>query len=320
MELQRGPTPTLSGPLIQRFRESPVSGWPKPSRTAILAAFIAALLVAGASCSTSAGSNEPSATPAGGADSEQDLISRDGWGELFDDAGVSGTFALREVGSQITMVWNADRASEPRLPASTFKILNSLIILETGILPDTETVVPWDGVERNVTAWNQDHSLRTGIGVSAVWAYQDLARQVGEERMLEWVTRASYGNMDIGGGIDEFWLRGELRISPLEQLDFLEDFANRELPFQPEVMSAVADILIREQGDGWTWSHKTGTTLAEDPDLGWLVGITEHEGRTFVFAMNLDLEPLTKVDTQLDSQVRQNIAREILAREGALPS
>ena len=83
--------------------------------------------------------------------------------------------------------------------------------------------------------------------------------------------------MDIGGGIDEFWLRGDLRISPLEQLDFLEDFAKRELPFQPEVMSAVADTLIREQGDDWTWSYKTGTTLGENPELGWLVGLTEHE-------------------------------------------
>lgn len=282
----------------------------RPSHAAIVLVLAGASLLGSAGCSASTD----------GGNSEPDLISRDGWGEVFDDAGVVGTFALREVGSSVTMVWSADRASEPRLPASTFKILNSLVILETGVLPDTETVVPWDGIERDIAAWNQDHSLRSGIKVSAVWAYQDLARRVGEERMLEWVTRSGYGNMDIGGGIDEFWLRGELRISPLEQLDFLEDFVNQELPFRPEVLAAVADILIREQAGTWRWSHKTGTALVEGPDLGWLVGITENEGRTFVFAMNLDLEPVSKVETQLDPQVRQTIAREILTREGALPS
>ncbi len=127
----------------------------------MMVAFVGALLFAGASCSDSAGGDDSSSSPAGGADFEQELISRDDWGELFEVAGVTGTFALREVGSSITMVWNADRASEPRVPASTFKILNSLVILETGVLPDTETVVPWDGIERDVAAWNQDHSLRT---------------------------------------------------------------------------------------------------------------------------------------------------------------
>ncbi len=288
-------------------------------------AFVGALLLA--ACSTSAVNDGPSATPvsdssvktpASGADLEESLTERVDWGSSFEDSGVTGTFVLREVGSSDTMVWNPDRASESRLPASTFKIFNSLVILETGVLPDTETMVPWDGIERDIFEWNQDHSLRSGIEVSAVWAYQDLSRQVGEERMLEWVTRAGYGNMDIGGGIDEFWLSGDLRISPLEQLEFLEGLAGRELPFRSEVMDAVAEILVREGADDWKWSYKTGTTFGQDPDLGWLVGITEYEGRTFVFAMNLDVG--REVDTQLEPQVRQNIAREILVSEGALPA
>ncbi len=243
----------------------------------------------------------------------------DAWGTVFEEAGVTGTFSLREVGSTHTRVWNADRAAEARRPASTFKILNSLIVLQTGVLPDTETSVPWDGVERSVPEWNRDHNLRSGIEVSAVWAYQQLARQIGSERMLEWVTMADYGNKNIGGGIDEFWLRGDLRISPLEQLDFLEALATRELPFNTDVMAAVADILVRERGQNWTWSHKTGTALVEEPDLGWLVGLTRHAEQTFVFAMNLDLENGGSLGGQVDPQLRQNIAREILILEGALP-
>ena len=241
------------------------------------------------------------------------------WGRWFDDAEVRGTFVLKEVGSDTVMVWNEERAAEPRRPASTFKILNSLIILESGTLAGVDEIVVWDGVDRGIPAWNRDHSLRSGIEVSAVWMYQHLAREVGEPTMQDLVDQAGYGNADIGGGIDRFWLDGDLRISPLEQVDFLERFVQARLPFREEAIASVADILVREEGPGWTWSHKTGTALAEDPDLGWLVGTTAWDGRAFVFAMNLDLESRTSVETQLDPQVRQVLARRILEAAGALP-
>ena len=48
---------------------------------------------------------------------------------------------------------------------------------------------------------------------SVVWYYQELARRVGPERMQKWVTAFRYGNEDISGGIDRFWLESALRIS-----------------------------------------------------------------------------------------------------------
>lgn len=249
-----------------------------------------------------------------------DVDERDDWGEVFAEEGVVGTFALREVGASMTAVWDPTRASTPRLPASTFKILNSMIILQTGVLSDVDEVVEWDGVQRSVPEWNRDHSLRTGIEVSAVWAYQELARRVGDDAMASWVDEAGYGNRDIGGGIDQFWLRGDLRISPFEQLDFLERMVTGDLAFDDEVVGQVCEIIVRDQGDGWTWSHKTGTALGEEPPLGWLVGTAENDGRTWVFAMNLDLDGVDGPSGQLDPLVRQRIARTILEAEGALPT
>ncbi len=293
---------------------------PKPLRYQILAVAVTPLVVLGTGCARSPGTGKRASSTTAATVSEQVVEAREEWGAVFADANATGTLAMREVGSDTTMVWSVESATEPRLPASTFKILNSLIVLETGVLPDAETVVPWDGVERDVTVWNQDHCLRTGIEASAVWAYQELAREVGRERMQQWVTRADYGSHDIGDSIDQFWLSGDLRISPLEQLDFLERLSLRELPFRTEVQDSVSEILVRESGDDRTWSHKTGSVPGEDPNLGWLVGMSEHDGRTFVFAMNLDLESVTGVAGQLDPRVRQNITREILRGEGALPS
>lgn len=247
-----------------------------------------------------------------------EIIERGEWGQIFEDENVVGTFAVREVGSGDTFVWDSDRVERRELPASTFKILNSMIILQTGVVADVDELVAWDGVRREIEAWNQDHSLRSGIEVSAVWMYQELARAVGEDRMAEWVTAAGYGNANIAGGIDQFWLRGDMKISPLEQLDFLEQMVAGDLPFDPGVVADVTEIIIREQGDGWSWSHKTGTTPTAQPALGWLVGTTENDDRSWVFAMNVDLES-TEPGTPIDPQVRQTVSRRILEDLGALP-
>ncbi len=241
------------------------------------------------------------------------------WAELFDKYGVEGTFVLRKLGEDQLRIHNSARAEEAMIPASTFKILNSLIALETGAVDSVDEVIPWDGVDRSIDAWNRDQTLRSGIAVSAVWAYQELARRIGEEQMAEWVTAAGYGNADIGGPIDEFWLRGELRISAVEQVNVLARLLRDELPFSVEHQAAVREILVQDEGDGWTFGYKTGTALSTEPVLGWLVGYTEYNGSTWVFATNLDLGGSANLDEQIDPLVRQQLARAILAAEGALP-
>ncbi|MDW3216990.1 MAG: penicillin-binding transpeptidase domain-containing protein [Acidimicrobiales bacterium] len=250
---------------------------------------------------------------------EPSLVEEPDWANLFEEHGVEGTFVLREIGDTTIRVHDPARARRAEIPASTFKILNSLIALETGVVADVDTAIDWDGVERSVAAWNRDHSLRTGIEVSAVWLYQEIAREVGSVRMAEMVDAADYGNADIGGPIDEFWLRGALRISPVEQIDFLARLVTGDLPFDLAHVDAVREILVRESGPGWVWAHKTGTALAAEPVLGWLVGFTEYEGREWVYAMNLDLGTID-LPEEIEPEVRQLVARSILERAGALPA
>ena len=245
---------------------------------------------------------------------------RPNWGTVFEAEGAVGTIAVHRVGSDRIEVYDEARATTPRIPASTFKILNSLIILETGAMPDVDTEMAWDGVDRGIEIWNRDHSLRSGIEVSAVWLYQALAREVGTSRMAELVSEVGYGNTDIGVEIDRFWLDGDLRIDAIEQVEFLTRLVTDDLPFRAEVTASVRDILVRQSGDGWSWSHKTGTSLSSTPNLGWLVGTTHHGDEHWVFALNIDLEPVNDVGSQLDPQARQRIARKILEQVGALPT
>ena len=83
---------------------------------------------------------------------------------------------------------------------------------------------------------------------STVWVYQQFAREIGEVREKEYLTRIQYGNADLSGGVDRFWLDGALRISAMEQVDFLRKLYRNELPFKVEHQRLVKDIMIVEAG------------------------------------------------------------------------
>jgi beta-lactamase class D len=116
------------------------------------------------------------------------------------------------------------RAKERFLPASTFKIFNSLAALESGVIKDQDEIIKWDSIPRGWEKWDMDHNLRSAIKYSAVWFYQELARRIGEEKMRSYINKTGYGNKNIEGGIDLFWLQGELKISAMEQIEFLKKF------------------------------------------------------------------------------------------------
>lgn len=172
------------------------------------------------------------------------------------------------------------------VPASTFKILNSLVSLETGAVDDESEVVEWDGVDRGWSEWNRDHDLASAFRHSAVWVYRKLARRVGRDRMARWVRRAEYGSGEIGPEVDRFWLDGPLTISPEGQVRFLRRLARDDLPFSPGVMETVRRIMVEEEGPGWVLRAKTGWGRPEDGDeVGWKVGWVERDGRRFFFAV-----------------------------------
>jgi beta-lactamase class D len=205
----------------------------------------------------------------------------------FEALGAVGAFVLRDDAGERQVVYNPERVRSRFLPASTFKILNSLIALETGVLADEHETIAWDGVDRG-DWWNGDMDMAKAFQRSAVWFYQQVARRVGEQRMREWVERVGYGNRDIGGGIDRFWLEGDLRISPEEQLDLVQRLYRGELPFSPRSQAIVRRVMRMEEGDGYVLSGKTGWARSEGVHYGWLVGWVEREGNTYFFVTQIE--------------------------------
>src|SRR4030088_761482 len=217
---------------------------------------------------------------------------RDGLARHFTDEGTVGTFVGYKIDDYLIIASDTDRSGQAFLPASTFKIPNSLIALETGVVGDPDKdIFKWDGVKRSIEAWNQDHTLRSAIAASAVPVYQEIARRIGQERMQRYVDLFEYGNRNIGGGIDQFWLTGDLRIDPVQQVDFVDRLRRGVLPVSKRSQDLVRDILpVTKVGDA-NIHPKSGLLGAEvgRPSLGWMVGLAEKDSAQTVFALNMDI-------------------------------
>jgi beta-lactamase class D len=196
-----------------------------------------------------------------------------------------GTAVILDLNTSKRTIYGDARADERLFPCSTFKILNSIISLDTEAVKDENETIKWDGVVREYPAHNRDHNMRSAIGVSAVWFYQELAKRVGSGMMQVGVTAAEYGNMDTTHTLTDFWLGdGSLKISANEQVDFLSRMMSGKLPFSARAVAVTKDIMILEKSKKYTFGGKTGSCGG----VGWFVGFVEEpSGDTTLFAFNI---------------------------------
>lgn len=209
----------------------------------------------------------------------------------------AGAFVLYDLKRDKYLRYDEARCRERFSPFSTFKIPNSLIGLDTGVIADAEFRIKWDAKkypahDRDTlpfSAWWQDQTLRTAIKRSVVWYYRELALKVGERRMKEYVNRLDYGNEDASGPLNNFWLNSTLKISADEQVEFLKRLYKEELPVSKRSIAIVKEIITLEETPGYKLSGKTGGgPLGEKRFLGWFVGYLETKENTYLFATEIE--------------------------------
>lgn len=220
--------------------------------------------------------------------------------QLFHAAGVQGTFVLYDVTAQRLIGHNQARANTQFVPASTFKIPNTLIGLSVGAVKTVDDVLPYGGKPQPFKAWEKDMSLREAITLSNVAISQELARRIGLERMRDNVSRMDFGSGEIGTVVDAFWLVGPLKISAIEQTQFLARLAQEALPFPKNLQASVREIIRLEQGGNWTLYGKTGWGTTPNPGVGWWVGWVQEDGRVYAFAVNIDMQDATDASKRVE--------------------
>jgi beta-lactamase class D/D-alanyl-D-alanine dipeptidase len=226
---------------------------------------------------------------------------------FFDEAGVTGGIYIYDLNKNKYTVYDRQRMDTGFVPASTSKIIHSLIFLDSGAIADENETLKWDGVRRSVEAWNQDQNLRSALKVSAVWFYTEVSKRVGQEKMQKYYDAARYGNRNTNGFGTDYWNNGSLRITPREQIEFLVKFYQNRLPFSPQVIAVVKDIMTEEKTGKYTLRAKTGWSDAYTPQVGWWVGYVERaNGEVYFFATEID------INKNEDAARRKEITRSIL--------
>jgi beta-lactamase class D len=255
-----------------------------------------------------------------GVEANAQWLEREDWAATFDQAGVAGTIAVLDLrqGEARRLVHDAERAQRRFSPASTFKVPHALFALDAGVVRDEFQVFEWDGEKRWLEAWNRDQNLRSSMRNSVVWVYQKFAREIGEAREREYMEKINYGNADPSGGIERFWFEGNLKISAIEQIDFLRRLYHHELPFAVDHQRLVKDLMINEAANEWTreWilRAKTGWSTSSEPGIGWWVGWVEWPEGPVFFALNIDMPNGIN-----DTAKRKSITRDVLRSIAALP-
>lgn len=239
--------------------------------------------------------------------------------KYFDDNKVDGCFTLLNNADGKVTVYNMALDTQRFTPASTFKIVNSLIGLQTGRITNDTMLIKWDGQVRvfpggdTAKDWNKDMNMTEAFKVSSVPYYQEVARRIGKDTMQAWIDSLGYGNRNTSGPVDSFWLNNVLKVSPDEQLGLVKRLYFDQLPFRKSVHEMVKGVMLQEDNTAYKLSYKTGWGFSEDGNaLGWVVGWIEENKHvyffvTFVKAPDKD----TKINT-----VRMNITKSILKQYG----
>jgi beta-lactamase class D len=226
--------------------------------------------------------------------------------------GVEGTMAISSLENNTNYIHNKSRANKRLSPASTFKIPHSLIAIDSQVLNNQYEKIKWDGEARFLDSWNKDQNLQSAFKSSCVWFFQKIASMVCEPRYKQYLYDFHYGNQKLGRDITTFWLDGSLKISLMEQIDFLKSVYREELHISKKSYKILKKIMLEEENHGYKIYSKTGASTKDWKGHGWYVGYIITKNGTFFFATNIDINGFEDLDK------RKKVTIAALKRKGII--
>ena len=232
--------------------------------------------------------------------------------KLFSERNLKGTIIISSLDGKTEYLYNKARAEKQFLPASTFKIPNTLIALDERAVLNEKEIIKWDGKDKGWGPWNMDQSLESAFPKSCVWFYPELAKRIGNINYLSHLDRLNYGNKKTGPEVTTFWLNGDLEISAREQIDFLKTLYKEELSYKKSYIQLLKKLMIVDKNPQYTISAKTGWAMRINNQHGWYVGYVETDKKVWFFAINLDIVK------KHDAIYRKEITMEALTIKGII--
>lgn len=202
--------------------------------------------------------------------------------------GYKGSFVLYDASSKHYQIYNREMSEQRVSPASTYKIYSGLFALESNVISINNSEQIWNGNQNPYKEWNKNHNLDSAMSNSVNWYFQNLDQEVGRKQLQAYFKKLNYGNEDISGNLDNYWMESTLKISPIEQVTLLHALSENKFGFKAENIEAIKEaILIDDQKQGQLYG-KTGTGTVNETNVnGWFVGFVEKAGNSYYFAINI---------------------------------
>ena len=211
--------------------------------------------------------------------------------KYFDSSNVEGCFAMLNNQMGDITVYNMNLDTQRLSTGTSFKVIETLIGIQTGRITNETSTLGNDSSSKNVT-------LQQAFQNNSVPYFQELARQIGKDTLQMWLDSISYGNSKITSAVDSFWLNNDLKISPDEQLGFLSKLFFEQLPFQKYAQETVANLMKKEDTSLYSLSYATGLGIDEkNNSFAWNLGWIE-ENRHIYFFVTFIRTPVKSINTE----------------------
>lgn len=235
--------------------------------------------------------------------------------KYFDDCNVDGSIAIYDYNNRKWILSDSSKTNIETLPASTFKIINLLVALETKTIKDENEIVKWTGKIDTIRYGfrpdiYRDMTVKEAFKVSAGWVFVELAKKIGKKNYQKYLTSCKYGNVDLSQPDEDFWNFGNFGITPVNQVEFLKGLFEGSLPFSKRNIEIVKEVMLTEQSEDLTIRSKTGWTRENETNTGWWVGYIENEKGVYIFATRLLQDRKNKTDNF--GQCRIDVTKMIL--------
>ncbi|MDN4075280.1 BlaR1 family beta-lactam sensor/signal transducer [Fictibacillus terranigra] len=206
-------------------------------------------------------------------------------------SGYEGSFVLYDMQADQYSIYNENKSTLRVSPNSTYKIYSALLGLESNVITSENSSIKWNGIKYPYDSWNMDQNLSTAMTNSVTWYFQELDKKNKLGNIQAYLKEIGYGNYDVSGGIEQYWLESSLKISPVEQVQLLKAFYTNQFGFKEKNVQTVKDTLkLDEKNSAWL-SGKTGTGNVNGKNInGWFIGYVETTEDTYFFATNLQNE------------------------------
>ncbi|GGH00781.1 beta-lactamase [Polaribacter pacificus] len=236
---------------------------------------------------------------------------------ILDSAKVTGSILIYDLEDKRYYSNDFKWTENGYLPASTFKITNAIIALETGVIKNDSSVFKWNGKERRLKTWERDLTFTEAFHASCVPCFQELAQKIGPEKMNLYLKKLNYGAMQVSASnIDLFWLAGDSKINQLEQIDFLKRLYQSQLPISKRTENIIKRMMLINENDGYTISGKTGWSIRNGHNNGWFVGWLKTANKVYFFATNIN--PKQQFNMSLFPVIRKSITQQAFKELGII--